>query len=62
MMSASYFQVVSKLQHPAQAATTHITISSKRGFDHIVAATVSDDHLAGGIDCLLAYTQYDQLV
>jgi hypothetical protein len=44
MMSA-----VSQLQHPAQPATTHITTSTKRGFDLIAAATVIDD-LAGGID------------
>jgi hypothetical protein len=37
-------------------------ISSKREFDRIVAATVSEDHLAGGIDSLLAHAQYDQLV
>jgi hypothetical protein len=61
-MSASYFQVISQLQHLAQAATTHVTTNSKQGFDLIVAAAVSDNHLAGGIDCLIAHAQYDQLV
>jgi hypothetical protein len=57
MMSASYFQVVSQLQHLVQAATTHVTTNSKQGFDLIVAAAVSDNHLAGGIDCLIARAQ-----
>jgi hypothetical protein len=50
------------LQHPAQPVTTDSTASSKRGFDLIVAATVSDD-LAGGIDCLIRArtAQYEQL-
>jgi hypothetical protein len=28
----------------------------------MVAATASDDHLTGGIDCLIAHAQYDQLI
>jgi hypothetical protein len=60
IMSA-FFQAVTQLQHSSQQPRPHIVTGSKRGSDLIVAATASDDHLAGGIDYLIVHAQYDQL-
>jgi hypothetical protein len=56
--SLSSFVVSHSVAVAAKAATTYIT-RSKRGFDHLIAATDSDDNLAAGIDCIIA--QYEKL-